>query len=66
MNDQNTVNPVQIQKYLSVDYPVDLNQLIDAARKQGAPEDVIATLQRLPDRTYNGPNAVSEEIGKLT
>jgi hypothetical protein len=64
-NNQNAVNPVQIQKFLHVDYPADLNQLIEAARNQGAPEDVIAILQRLPQRTYNGPNAVSEEIGKL-
>lgn len=64
-DNQNIVSPVQVQKFLHLDYPADRNQLIEAARSQNAPEDVIATLQKLPERTYNGPNAVSEEIGKL-
>lgn len=63
-NDQN-VNPIQIQKFLKLDYPADKQTLIDTARSAGADENVISMLEKIPDRVYNGPNAVSEEIGKL-
>jgi hypothetical protein len=58
-------NPIQIQKSLSgVDYPVTKQQLLDKARDNGAGDDVMAALEKLPDREYNGPNAVSEEVSK--
>ncbi|HEV7909437.1 MAG TPA: DUF2795 domain-containing protein [Pseudonocardiaceae bacterium] len=56
-------NPIQLQKHLSgVDYPADKNQLIEKARQNGADEDTIKLLQKLPDRTYDGPNKVSQAI----
>lgn len=60
------VNPIQLQKHLSgVDYPAGKQDLIDAAREQGADEEALSTLERLPDREYDGPNAVSAEVGNL-
>ncbi len=64
-NNNDMVNPIQIQKFLSVDYPVDKQTLIETAKSNGADEKIISTLEKIPERTYNGPNAVSEEIGKL-
>jgi Protein of unknown function (DUF2795) len=56
-------NPIQIQKYLSgVDYPVTKEQLLEKARDNGAGEDVLSALEKLPERDYNGPNAVSAEV----
>jgi hypothetical protein len=56
-------NPIEIQKYLSgVDYPVTKQKLLDKARENGAGDDVLAALERLPERDYNGPNAVSAEV----
>ena len=56
-------NPIQIQKYLSgVDYPVTKDQLLEKARDNGAGQDVLAALEKLPERDYNGPNAVSAEV----
>jgi hypothetical protein len=58
-------NPIEIQKYLSgVDYPVTKQNLLDKARDNGAGEDVLAALEHLPERDYNGPNAVSAEVPK--
>lgn len=60
------VNPVQVQKFLkSVDYPASKQDLINVAKKEGADENVLATLELLPDREYDGPVGVSREIGKL-
>ena len=55
-------NPIEMQKYLSgIDYPVDRDGLIEHARSQGAPDEVIQHLEALPNRSYDGPNAVSKE-----
>ena len=58
-------NPIEIQKYLSgVDYPVTKQNLLDKASENGAGEDVLTALERLPECDYNGPNAVSAEVTK--
>lgn len=60
------VNPIQIQKFLSgIDYPTDKRTLLDRARDAGADSAVLETLQRLPEKRYNSPTDVSEQIGKL-
>jgi hypothetical protein len=60
------VNPIQLQKYLKgIDYPVNKQQLIETAKKNGADENVLATLQQVPDKKYDAPVDVSEEVGKL-
>lgn len=65
-NGQNDkVNPVQIQKFLSVDYPADKQKLINHAREEGADENVISTLEKLPDMTFNSPVEVSEAISNI-
>jgi hypothetical protein len=61
-----TVNPIQLQKYLKgLDYPVNKQQLLETAKKNGADENVISTLEQLPDKKYDAPVDVSEEVGKL-
>jgi hypothetical protein len=58
--------PVDVQKYLGgINYPANRRQVIDTARSHGADENIIRTLEEnLPDRTYDGPNAISRELGK--
>jgi hypothetical protein len=54
-------NPIQVQKFLSgVDYPADRDTLVEHARSQGADDAVLENLGKLPDRSFDGPNAVSE------
>jgi hypothetical protein len=57
------VNPIQVQKYLSgVDYPSDRDGIVSAAKDNGADETVLGALESMPDRTYDGPNAVSKAV----
>ncbi|UGT61459.1 DUF2795 domain-containing protein [Nocardia asteroides] len=57
------VNPIQVQKFLSgVDYPADRDDLLAAARSNSASDDVLDALGDLPERTFDGPNAVSQEL----
>lgn len=56
-------NPIKMQKYLSgIDYPCGRDQLIEHARGQGADEETLRHLREIPDRSYDGPNAVSAEF----
>lgn len=57
------VNPIEIQKHLSgVDYPAGRDDLVRAAEANGADGDTLDLVRGLPDRTYDGPSAVSKEI----
>jgi hypothetical protein len=60
------VNPVQAQKFLGgVDYPASKEDLVKHAEQQGADENVLDVLRGIPDREYDGPNAVSKEISEI-
>jgi hypothetical protein len=57
--------PIQIdvQKYLSgVDYPVRRDDLLEKAKSENAPDDVLSALEGLPDREFESPVQVSEAI----
>lgn len=59
-------NPVQVQKFLGgLDYPVGKKDIVERARSEGADENVMNALERIPDREYDSPTAVSREVGKL-
>jgi hypothetical protein len=58
--------PIQVQKFLGgVDYPADKSSLVKRAKDNGADENVLNALNQMPERTFNSPNDVSEEMGKL-
>jgi len=60
------LSPIDLQTYLKgIDYPAEKRDLIDHARKNSAPENVIAALEQFSDRTYRSTTEVSEEFGKL-
>ncbi|GGL00155.1 hypothetical protein Ppa06_68790 [Planomonospora parontospora subsp. parontospora] len=58
-----TPNPIELQKHLSgVDYPASRDDLVRAAREHGADDEMIKALREVPDREYDGPNAVSKAV----
>ena len=60
------VNPVQIQKFLKgVDYPARKQTLLDTARREGADEQVCASIEQLPDKEFETPASVSKAFGDL-
>jgi sporulation protein YlmC with PRC-barrel domain len=59
-------NPFEVQKFLeAVGYPASKRALVREAKEQGADARVRSTLERLPDKEFDTPAAVSEAIGKL-
>lgn len=65
-----TPNPIQIQKFLGgVDYPAGRDALVAEAEGEGADDAddaVLEALRNLPDREFDGPTGVSEEVATWT
>lgn len=56
---------IKVQKFLAgVDYPANRDQLVEHARRNNADEDALQALRDIPDRSYDGPNAVSQAVAK--
>ena len=56
-------NPIEVQKSLSgMDYPASKQNLIARARENGASKDIIDKLETIPDREYDGPSGVQQEL----
>jgi len=59
------INPIQLQKFLKgVNYPARHKDIIEAARRNKADENVLEALEQLPDQEYKNPAEISKEIGK--
>jgi hypothetical protein len=59
-------NPIQVQKFLSgMDYPAGKDELVDHAKKQGADDNIMQTLEQLPDENFETPADVSKAIGQI-
>lgn len=61
-----TVNPISIQKHLKgMDYPASKETLLQHAKKHGADQDAMDTLEQIPDQEYETPAEVSKAIGAI-
>ena len=59
----NMPNPIQVQKFLGgMDYPVSKDTILSTAKDQGAHQEILDALGNIPDRDYDGPNAISHEL----
>jgi hypothetical protein len=59
-------NPIQVQKFLSgMDYPANKEELVDHAKSKGADENIMQTLEQLPEEDYETPADVSKAIGHI-
>jgi hypothetical protein len=59
-------NPIQVQKFLSgMNYPANKDEIVKHARSRGADDNIMDTLERLPDDDFETPADVSKAIGKI-
>jgi Protein of unknown function (DUF2795) len=59
------VNPIEVQKHLAgVDYPATRDELADAARRNGADDDLVQAISELRDEQFDAPNTVMERLGE--
>jgi Protein of unknown function (DUF2795) len=59
-----SANPIEIQRHLKgVDYPADRSELVDTARSENAPPEVVEALESLPENEeFEGPDDVMEAV----
>lgn len=60
------VSPAIIEKYLAgIHYPAKKSSLVSIAKNNNAPDNVMKTIDRLPDKIYSSPIDITKEIGKM-
>jgi hypothetical protein len=47
-----------------MDYPADKEAVVNQARKNGADEEIMESLQSLPDQEYDSPAAVNKAVAQ--
>lgn len=54
---------IDVQKHLAgVDYPASRGDLVDAARSNGAPGELVERIEGLPDEQYDAPTDVTKAL----
>ncbi|MDP8976982.1 MAG: hemerythrin domain-containing protein [Actinomycetota bacterium] len=54
------VNPIRAQKFLKgADYPMSREELVELARNNDAPQEILEALRSLRKESFDGPNAVT-------
>lgn len=57
------MSSTDIDRYLrGVNYPADKNELVNYARKQNAPQDVVKNLDMLPNQRFSSPDDVRRNM----
>jgi hypothetical protein len=55
-----------VQKYLrDVGYPATKDDLLAQARRNDAPQEIIDTLERIPENEFGGPQDVMKGYGEF-
>jgi hypothetical protein len=56
-------SPAVVENYLKgIDFPADKKRLLQQARDNDAPDDVLRTIEKLPDKRYGSPIDISKEM----
>ncbi len=59
-------SPSNVQKYLKgVDYPAKKRDLVETAKKNSAPNEVVQVIQQFPDQEFKGPQDVMKAYGEM-
>ncbi|MBI2954370.1 MAG: DUF2795 domain-containing protein [Chloroflexi bacterium] len=63
---QKGISPENLTQFLGgIKFPCSKQDLISHARRNNAPRNVLDTLERIPDRTYNSMADVMSGVGKV-
>lgn len=59
-------SPANVQKYLrDVGYPATKEDLLAQAKRNDAPQEIIETIQRIPEDNFGGPQDVMKGYGEI-
>ena len=63
---QSGMSPASMEKYLKgINFPVNKQKLVEQAKTNGAPNEVINTIQRLPEEKFNSSADVTKAYGQM-
>jgi len=63
---QGGIDITEIQKYIEgVDFPVGKNELLDHARQNDAPDEILEFMKDFPSQQYGSPTDVSRAMGQM-
>ncbi len=58
-----SANPIQVEKYLKgIDFPASKQDLVQCAKENDAPEEVLSMLEQLSGKQYNSPVDITKEF----
>lgn len=61
--DPNRASPAAVENYLKgIDFPARKKDLLNQAKDNDAPQDVLRTIEKLPDREYGSPIDISKAM----
>jgi hypothetical protein len=60
---QREIGMTEVQKYIKdIDFPVGKNELLDHARQQDAPDEILELMKNSPSQQYGNPSDVSRAL----
>ena len=63
---QTAPSPIEVRKYLhGLEYPAERQEIIDKAEEEGADDDILHLLQKLPDGEYESAVEVASAVARL-
>lgn len=66
MNPESMPNHIGIQKFLKgMNYPANKMALLEQAKKNNAPANILSSLENLPDKEYRTPAELTKEMGTM-
>ncbi|MFN7710106.1 MAG: DUF2795 domain-containing protein [Holosporales bacterium] len=65
--DPDKASPAAIERYMKgIHFPANKDDLVNRAKENGAPTDVLHVLDRFEDKEYNSPIDISKEVGRIS
>ncbi len=59
-------SPAAVERYMKgIDLPAQKKDLIERAKQNNAPEDVMSVLNRFEEKTYNTAVDIAKEVGRI-
>jgi hypothetical protein len=59
-------SPIEIGKHLKgIKFPVNKENLVEHARQNQAPREILSVLERIPDREFRNAADVSKGVGEI-
>lgn len=63
--DRSRLNAAQVEKYIAgIDFPCDKDGLINCARKNHAPDEVLDVMQQFSQTEFNSPVEVAQQFSQ--